>query len=468
MNILVVDDDANLRYSFKKIFKGTEHNIFENENGLEALHILETQPIDMVFMDIRMSQMDGITALKKIKLLDSSLPVVLMTAYSTTDTTIETMKYGAFDYIVKPFDIAEIVAIVEKVERNKELQAREKNYLAINPQRETGDRIIGSSKSMQRVYKLIGKVAATDIPVLITGESGTGKELVARALHLYSNRKNERFVPVNCAAIPNELLESEVFGYEKGAFTNAEARKIGKFEFANKGTIFLDEIGNMSPAIQSKILRVLQEGSFERLGSNQVRKVNVRIIAATNTNLEEAIEKGEFRKDLFYRLNTVTIHLPPLRERKDDIEDLTKYFIQKFNNSLNKNITKIPEESLRKLQGYDWPGNVRELENVIKQAMVLSNSEVLLSEYLNIPDSREEKELSQISGHPSETDVTKLKALLRQIASQYKGNILEQLESITIDVAMELSNNNQTKAAQLLGINRITLQNKLKKYGKKK
>lgn len=468
MNILVVDDDANLRYSFKKIFKGTEHNIFESENGLEALHILETQPINMVFMDIRMSQMDGITALKKIKLLDSSLPVVLMTAYSTTDTTIETMKYGAFDYIVKPFDIAEIVAIVEKVERNKELQADEKNYLAINPQRETGDRIIGSSKSMQRVYKLIGKVAATDIPVLITGESGTGKELVARALHLYSNRKNERFVPVNCAAIPNELLESEVFGYEKGAFTNAEARKIGKFEFANKGTIFLDEIGNMSPAIQSKILRVLQEGSFERLGSNQVRKVNVRIIAATNTNLEEAIEKGEFRKDLFYRLNTVTIHLPPLRERKDDIEDLTKYFIQKFNNSLNKNITKIPEESLRKLQGYDWPGNVRELENVIKQAMVLSNSEVLLSEYLNIPDSREEKELSQISGHPSETDVTKLKALLRQIASQYKGNILEQLESITIDVAMELSNNNQTKAAQLLGINRITLQNKLKKYGKKK
>ncbi len=464
LNILIVDDDKNLRYSFKKIFKGTDYNILEGSNGIEAFNIIESEPIDLVFMDIKMPQMDGLTAMRKINTLSKSIPIILMTAYGTTDTAIETMKYGAFDYVVKPFDIAEITNIVEKVIKSKGLESNKIGYFVVNPEEETGERIIGSSKSMQEVYKLIGQVATADIPVLITGESGTGKELVAKALHLYSNRKDKKFVTVNCAAIPNELLESELFGYEKGAFTGAEARKIGKFEFANNGTIFLDEIGDMSPVLQSKILRIIQEGTFERLGSNQTQKVNVRIIAATNIVLKEAIENKQFREDLYYRLNTVNIKLPPLRERNNDIIELTNYFISKFNKEFQKSITKISEPTIKLLKDYNWPGNVRELENVIKHAVVISHSDILLSEYLNIPQSKDL--IKQISSdtylkNQGENE-EKLKELICDLARSKEGKLLEYIESITIDTIMQMQNNNQTQSAKVLGINRMTLRNKLK------
>lgn len=324
--ILVVDDEIAVRYAFTRAFS-KDYQIITAENGNDAVKkVIEYNP-DLVFMDIKMPGMNGIETLKKIKEINSTIPIILITAFADTDTAIEAMKEGAYEYITKPFDNNTLKIIIEKVlSSSKKLQ---ENSCLPEENKDIIGKIVGRSNAILNVCKLIGQVAPTDVPVLITGESGVGKELVAKAIHYHSKRKDKPFIAVNCAAIPNTLIESELFGYEEGAFTGAERRRIGKFEQGNGGTIFLDEIGDMDLINQAKILRVLQDSSFERLGGNHIIKVDVRIIAATNKNLPEEVSNGRFRNDLYHRLNVVSIHIPPLRERKEDIPLLVEYFIKK-------------------------------------------------------------------------------------------------------------------------------------------
>jgi DNA-binding NtrC family response regulator len=334
-NILIVDDEESVRYSFERFLNEPGYQVTTAKNGTEALSKYADQSFDLVVLDVRLPDMSGLDVLTKIKSIDPRAVVLMITAYGTTDLAIETTKQGAYDYILKPFDIPAMKKVIEEA-LNCSYLMRTQVVIEADDNAEKGDRIIGNSPVMQEVYKMIGRVAGSDVNILLRGESGTGKELVARAIYQHSSRSQKPFLAVNCAAIPETLLESELFGYEKGAFTGANRRKIGKFEQANEGTIFLDEIGDMTLSTQSKILRVLQEGSFEHLGGEQSIHVDVRVVAATNRNLERAIEEGKFREDLYYRIKVVTITLPPLRLRNQDIPDLVTYFLDKHCASLKK------------------------------------------------------------------------------------------------------------------------------------
>jgi len=460
--ILVVDDEDSVRYSFQRAF-GSDYHIVTAETGEEALSEIERNSPGLVFLDVRMPRMSGLEVLRRIKERYPKLPVILMTGYSDTDTAIEAMKLGAFDYIPKPFENQEIRQLIEK--GLEAYQMIEDTILFTGETRGSEDKIIGSSRIMHEIYKTIGRVAESDTTVLIQGESGTGKELVARAIHNHSQRKEKPFVAVNCAAIPESLLESELFGYEKGAFSGADSRKSGKFEQSSTGTILLDEIGDMSLMTQSKILRVLQDQTFERLGGKETIKVDIRVIAATNQNLEKAVNEKRFRDDLFYRLNVVTLSLPPLRERTEDIQELIEYFINRFKQEVPSPVQGISPEVLRLFKSYSWPGNVRELENVLKKAFILCKSAVLTREDFPFlkdlePQSdleRFEKELSHLLEIPFQTK-DRLKGELHQ-------KIIELVERHLIEKALREVGNNQVKAAELLGINRITLRKRLKDFG---
>src|SRR3954468_8557708 len=376
--LLLVDDEADVQYSFRRIFDSPETELTTAASGEEGLKIIPKLKPDLIIMDVRMGGMNGLETLRRIRASDPKLLVILMTAYGTTQTAIEAMKLGAYDYLLKPFDpikLKEIVGNALKAARDM------KQVVSYQPLLESEDYelgIIGRSQAMQQVFKLIGQVAASDATALITGESGTGKELVARAIYHHSNRSQQSFLAVNCAAIPEQLLESELFGHERGAFTGATLQRIGKFEQCNMGTLFLDEIGDMTPATQTKILRVLQSGTFERVGGNTPIRVNVRIIAATNKPLEEAVAAREFREDLFYRLNVVRIHIPPLRERREDVRLLVNYFLKKFARDQESDPKSISAGVIRVLEGYHWPGNVRELENIIRRALVMAKGNAIL------------------------------------------------------------------------------------------
>src|SRR6476619_6049292 len=370
--LLLIDDEADVQYSFRRIFDSPEIELTTAASGEEGLKIIPKLKPDLVIMDVRMGGITGLETLRRIRQIDAKLPVILMTAYGTTQTAIEAMKLGAYDYLLKPFDVPKLKEIVYGA-----LKAASdmKQVVSYQPLLESEDYelgIVGRSEPMQQVFKLIGQLAAADATALITGESGTGKELVARAIYHHSDRSQQPFLAVNCAAIPEQLLESELFGHERGAFTGATNQRIGKFEQCNRGTIFLDEIGDMTPATQTKILRVLQSGTFERVGGNQPIRVDVRVIAATNKPLEQAVANKEFREDLFYRLNVVRIHLPPLRERRDDIRLLVNYFLRKFAQAQKQQPKSISPECLDFLERYHWPGNVRELENIVQRAIVVA------------------------------------------------------------------------------------------------
>src|SRR3974390_3936402 len=377
--LLLIDDEADVQYSFQRIFDSPEIEFMTASSGEEGLRLIPKLRPDLVIMDVRMGGMTGLETLRRIRQMDTKLLVILMTAYGTTQTAIEAMKLGAYDYLLKPFDVPklkEIVANALKAARDM------KQAVSYQPLLETEDYelgIVGRSEPMQQVFKLIGQLAASDATALITGESGTGKELVARAIYHHSNRAQQPFLAVNCAAIPEQLLESELFGHERGAFTGAAIQRIGKFEQCNRGTLFLDEIGDMTPATQTKTLRVLQSGTFERVGGNMPIKVDVRIIAATNKLLEQAVATKQFREDLFYRLNVVRIHIPPLRERRADIRLLVNYFLKKFAKDQPGPPRSIAPSALKALDKYHWPGNVRELENVIRRALVMAKGEAILS-----------------------------------------------------------------------------------------
>ncbi|MDZ7262273.1 MAG: sigma-54 dependent transcriptional regulator, partial [candidate division KSB1 bacterium] len=354
--ILVVDDEDSVRYSFERFLNEPGYKIDTASNGAEALTKFSQRPYDLVILDVRLPDMSGLEVLHQLKSLDPKAVVLIITAFGTTEIAIEATKSGAYDYILKPFDIPAMKKLIEEALNCSHLM---RTQVVLEPTAEEdkqADRIIGTSPLMQEVYKMIGRVAGSDVNILLRGESGTGKELIARAIYQHSHRSQKPFLAVNCAAIPETLLESELFGYEKGAFTGASRRKIGKFEQADGGTIFLDEIGDMTLSTQAKILRVLQEGSFERLGGEQTIQVDVRLIAATNRNLEKAIEEGKFREDLYYRIKVISITLPPLRLRPQDIPELTNYFLDKHCTLLKKGRLSISPEAIERMKTYHWPG----------------------------------------------------------------------------------------------------------------
>src|SRR5437879_1794630 len=376
--LLLIDDAVDVQYCFRRTFDSPEIELTAASSGEEGLKLIPKVKPDLVIMDVRMGGMNGLETLRRIRETNAKLPVIAMTAYGTTQTAIEAMKLGAYDYLLKPFDVPRLKEIV--VNALKAAQDM-KQVVSYQPMLEKEDYelgIVGRSEPMQQVFKLIGQLAGSDATALITGESGTGKELVARAIYHHSNRRQHPCLAVNCAASPEQLLESELFGHERGAFTGATLQRVGKFEQCNRGTLFLDEIGDMTPATQTKILRVLQSGTFERVGGNSPIQADVRIIAATNKSLEQAVAARQFREDLFYRLNVVRVHLPPLRARREDIPLLVNYFLSKLGTDQGRKPKSIAAAAVRALEKYHWPGNVRELENAIRRAHVMGKSDAIL------------------------------------------------------------------------------------------
>ncbi len=453
--ILVVDDQAGVCHSFKKVLGRHGYEVIAALGGEEALEKVTIENPDLVFMDVTMPKLGGLETLKKLKALAPDLTVIMMTGYSTTEKAITAMKYGAYDYIIKPLDNVKLLALVKKAISSGQTRVSS-SFEGITV--EEGDMIIGKSPRMLEIYKNIGQVSESDVTVLLRGETGTGKELIAKAIYHHSKRSDKQFIPVNCAAIPDTLLESELFGHEKGAFTGADSRNIGKFEQSDKGTMFLDEIGDMPLSLQAKLLRVLQDGCFQRLGGKEIVNTDVRIIAATNKNITEMTKAGKFRDDLFWRLNVVSIYVPPLRERREDIEELVRYFTMKFNKKLGKNIKGVSPAVMRKFMGYDWPGNVRELQSVINRAIVLCKKDFISSE--------DTESFSVIDAPEDNTDdiMKKLSDAVRDILQKggpqiYRDSV-STFESLLVKRALELSGNNQALASRLLGISRNTLRSK--------
>ncbi len=476
--LLLVDDEADVQYSFRRIFDSPEIELNTASSGEEALESIPRVKPDLVVMDVRMGGMNGLETLRRIRQLDTKLPVIMMTAYGTTQTAIEAMKLGAYDYLLKPFDVPRLKEIIFTALKAARDMKKVVSYEPLLESEDYESGVIGRSEPMQRVFKMIGQLAASDATALITGESGTGKELVARAIYHHSKRSQQPFLAINCAAIPENLLESELFGHEKSAFTGATTQRIGKFEQCNGGTVFLDEIGDMSLPTQTKILRVLQNGTFERVGGNQTVKVDVRIIAATNKPLEKAVANKEFREDLFYRLNVVRIEMPALRERKSDVRLLVNYFLKKFAQA--KQAPKsISAEAMQFLEQYNWPGNVRELENVVQRAIVVTKGEVILPIDLppailqQLPRPVQSAETTTtptaIIATPilaAETDLTTLaRTLFSWARTQSSLKIIPAVERELIINALAETKGNQVQAAKLLGITRATLRKRVDKFG---
>ncbi|HAM73799.1 MAG TPA: DNA-binding response regulator, partial [Verrucomicrobiales bacterium] len=485
--LLLIDDEADVRYSFRRIFGSPEIEVVSAASGEEGLELLQKARPDLVVMDIRMAGIGGLETLRRIRALDAKLPVIMMTAYGSTQTVIEAMKLGAYDYLLKPFDVPRLKEVITGALKASRDMRKMVSYQPLLESEDYDLGIVGRSEPMQNVFKLIGQLAATDATALITGESGTGKELVARAIYHHSRRSGQPFLAINCAAIPENLLESELFGHEKGAFTGATNQRIGKFEQCHNGTIFLDEIGDMTPATQTKILRVLQSGTFERVGGNQPIQVNVRVIAATNRPLEQAVANRQFREDLFFRLNVVRIQLPALRERRPDIRLLVDYFLTKLAQRSGVPHRSIATEALEVLERYAWPGNVRELENAIQRALVVCKGDIILPRDLPPEVRGETAPTPPSSGTPPgespatppatpspagpapEPDIASLARSLFQLAqSQSSLKVLPAVERELIIQALVVTHGNQVQAAKLLGITRATLRKRIEKFGIRK
>lgn len=443
-NILVIDDEETMRDSCRQTLSRNGNEVKVAEDGLRGLAMLEKEYFDVVILDLKMPGLSGMEVLKKIKDSDPEVMVIVITGYATVESAVEAMKRGAYDFIPKPFTPDSLRAIVKRALDRREL-ALENVLLRGEVKASFGPEvIIGQSKSMKKVEELVRKVGPTDTTVLICGESGTGKELIARAIHRHSSRKDKPFVAVDCGSLVENLFESELFGHVKGSFTGATATKYGRFELANGGTLFFDEIGNISINIQTKLLRVLQEREITKVGSSQVIKVDVRIVAATNKDLLKAIKAGTFRQDLFYRLSVVPITLPALRERRDDIPLLADYFLKKYNQKRKKNVKAISDRAMKALVEYDWPGNVRELENAIERAVVLTENDVVKPSDLLYYGLTVET--------PSRSNAGQTQRLI-------------DIEKEHIAKTLKMFNGHRAKAAEALGIDRKTLSSKLKKYG---
>jgi two-component system nitrogen regulation response regulator GlnG len=467
--ILVVDDEEHIRWALSKALERDGYRVVLASDGAEALRGAAEPDVDLVLMDIKMPGPDGLDILTRIKEVRAGLPVIMMTAFGTLQAAIEAMKRGAYDYITKPFDFSELSILVRRAFEVRDLAERLARMEAGAGQVFDFGGVVGLCPAMQRIFKLVGKMAASDLTVLIKGESGTGKELLAKAIHYNSKRLSSPFVAVNCAAIPRDLLESELFGHEKGAFTGATTLRRGKFELAEGGTLFLDEIGDMDLGLQAKILRVLQERQFERVGSERSLNADVRIIAATNQDLEAAVARKAFREDLYYRLNVVAITLPPLRERTEDIPLLVEHFLRLYAEEQGEEPKTVSPEAMDLMLAYRWPGNVRELENAVKRACVLSATSLILPEHLPASLTRA-REASVPEGSSFERLLaqglaTELQRLKQDKDGQLYPHFLACLERPLLLHILARTGGNQLRAAELLGINRNTLRKKLRELG---
>jgi two-component system nitrogen regulation response regulator GlnG len=458
--LLIIDDEPNLLYSLQAGLETEELTVATAKTAKQGLALIPKVSPDAVIVDVRLPDMSGLELFEKIKALDPRLPVVVITAFAATETAIEAMKRGAFEYMLKPVDLHHLREVVDRALALRRMQSVPAVFDE-GPVEGAADQIVGRSPVMQEVYKAIGRVAPQDVTVLVLGESGTGKELVARAIYQHSKRADKPFVAINCAAIPDSLLESELFGHEKGAFTGADRQRVGKFEQANGGTVFLDEIGDMAPATQAKVLRILQEQSFERVGGRETITTDVRVIAATNRKLDELVAAEKFRSDLLYRLNGVTITLPPLRERKEDITLLAEHFIRLCNRKLEKNVTSIAPDALRLLDAHDWPGNVRELQNVIRYAVIQAIGDVLTAECL--PASIRGGTAAPVgSAAVPPLDVVRLvRDLLATGTPDIYRAVISEVDRAVLSEVLRHVHNNQVHASEMLGISRTTLRAKL-------
>ena len=464
--ILIADDEDSLRWVLDKGLRQAGYEITAVKDGESALRAFEAEPFDLVFLDVRMPGMDGLTALARLRELSPAAHVIVMTAHGTMETAIQAMQRGAYDYLAKPFDLDEAVLLAERALEARRLTQEVARLRTGLQEVKEFSALIGRHPRMQELYKAIGRIAGSDVTVLIRGESGTGKELVARAIHLYSRRSGRAFVAVSCAAIPATLLESEMFGHERGAFTDAKERRLGKFELAQGGTLYLDEIGDMPVELQTKLLRALQERTIERVGGHESIRIDVRVIAATNRDLETAMREGTFREDLYYRLNVVTLNLPPLRERRRDVPLLVEHFLAKHAEELGDR--GVAPDALDRLVGYDWPGNVRELENVIQRAMVLAQNGVILPEHLPIGPVSAAASVA-VDATLEEIIERKLLECVRGLRERANANLYDLIiglvEKPLLRAVLRETSGNQVRAAQILGINRNTLRKKLTEHG---
>ena len=443
--LLIVDDEKNMRWAISRALEKEGYEIYEASNGQEGIAIFERNRPDVMLLDLKMPVMDGMETLKKIRETNTTTPILMLTAHGTMETAIEAMKLGAMDYLSKPFDVEELKVQIRKALHVSELE-EQVTYLKETTAFETGNVVIGDSQPMKALMAMVERVAATPATILIQGESGTGKEIVAHLIHHNSPRRDKPFIKVNCGAIPETLIESELFGHEKGAFTGATSRKIGKFERARGGTILLDEIGELNLSMQVKLLRVLQDKEIERVGGSETVSVDARVIAATNRQLKEMTEEGTFREDLYYRLNVIPLDIPPLRERKEDIPAFVNHFLKVYGSEMGRKNMTLSPEAMEQLVNHPWKGNVRELENVIERLVILSPTDDVKKVDLPHSDDTEAKNEGKI--------------LLPE-----EGVSLDDLEKDLILQALEKTGNNQTKAAQLLGISRHTLMYRMDKHG---
>lgn len=448
--VLIVDDDPAIRELLGEYLTDQDVELVEAGSGLQTLDAVRRDALDLVLLDMRLPDINGLEVMRQIRDRGDDIPIIVVTADGRSSTTIEAMQLGAYDYLVKPLEPEQVQHCVRRLFEHRDLAGKVKTLQEQLEARDARERIVGRSKPMQRVYKLIGRVADTDATVLIEGETGTGKELVAETIHRNSHRREGPLIKVNCAALPETLLESELFGHEKGAFTGAVSTRKGRFELAHGGTIFLDEVGEMSPNTQKKLLRILQAGEFERVGGTVTLQTDARVVGATNKKLEQEVQQGRFREDLFYRLNVITIALPPLRERKDDIPLLVAHFLDKYRYRPDKPPTRISEEAMEILQQHDWPGNVRELENVVERAVVMSQGNVITMDHLTLD--------------PVVERAGSINIVHRVRGGVPLDEVLAEVEAETIRVALEQTGYAEAQAAERLGISTQTLKRRLEKY----
>jgi two-component system, NtrC family, nitrogen regulation response regulator GlnG len=467
--LLVVDDESSIRLSIKAVFSHKDVTVLGAETAEEGIRLTLEQFPDVILLDIKLGPASGLDVFHELRRIDPRCLIIFITGYGTTDTAIEAMKLGAYDYLTKPLDAKQLKLVVEQALAISQLAHVPAIIDEGERPEDKPDRLIGGGAAMQTVCKQIGRVAPQDVNVLILGESGTGKELVARALYHHSRRSQAPLLAINCAAIPESLLESELFGHERGAFTGADRRRIGKFEQCHSGTLFLDEVGDMAPHTQAKILRLLQEGCFERVGGSESISVDIRIIAATNQDLDSLIKQDRFRKDLYYRLSGVTISLPALRDRRDDIAELAHYFLFRFNRQLGASLQSISPEALELLQAYPWPGNVRELQNVIRQAVIVSAGPTVLPEFLPADvqqDYASEAESDLASAALPDSDWQGLPQSIKTWIAGGEGDVYrrarELFDRLIIQEAMQHVGGNRSQAGGILGLSHVTLRAKLR------
>jgi DNA-binding NtrC family response regulator len=460
--LLVVDDEPAILHAFRRAFAGGAVEVVTASSGKEALALTAERRPDVLVLDVQLPDMTGLEAFRRLRALDARSPVVFITGFSTADTAIEAMKLGAYEYLLKPLELTTLRQVIDKALSISRLMRVPAVVAGEQPSDDRADAIVGRCPAMQEVYKAIGRVADQDVTVLITGASGAGKELVARALYQHSRRAHGPFLAVNCAALPDTLLESELFGHERGAFTGADRRRIGKFEQCHGGTLFLDEVADLTPQAQAKLLRLLQEGTFERLGGNETLRADVRVLAATNHDLLAMVHAGHFREDLFYRLSVFTIHLPPLRERGDDLALLAEHYLRRFNRELGKEATTLAPEALDRLRSYAWPGNIRELQSALKQAVLQATGPVLLADFLP----------AWVQLGTNETPAgTKgqwhgfIEEELRAGTSDLYAKALRRMERALLAQVLRHTDGNQLQAAKILGITRGSLRSKLRELG---